>query len=102
MNYAIETHRLRKVYKDKIVVNDITIHVKKGEIYGFVGPNRAGKSTLMKMLLHLVPANSGEIILFGNKVIENDFEMLKRIGSIIESPYFYEKLTARENLVLHC
>ncbi len=102
MNYAIETHRLRKVYKDKIVVNDITIHVKKGEIYGFVGPNGAGKSTLMKMLLHLVPANSGEIILFGNKVIENDFEMLKRIGSIIESPYFYEKLTARENLDLHC
>lgn len=102
MNYAIETHHLKKVYKDKIVVNDVNIHVKKGEIYGFVGPNGAGKSTLMKMLLNLVQANSGEIIIFGNKVVESDFEILKRIGSIIESPYFYEKLTARENLDLHC
>lgn len=102
MNYAIETHHLKKVYKDKIVVNDVNIHVKKGDIYGFVGPNGAGKSTLMKMLLNLVQANSGEIVIFGNKVIESDFEILKRIGSIIENPYFYEKLTARENLDLHC
>ena len=43
MNYAIETHHLKKVYKDKIVVNDVNIHVKKGEIYGFVHPNGAGK-----------------------------------------------------------
>ena len=90
MNYAIETLHLKKVYKDKIVVNDVNIHVKKGEIYGFVGPNGAGKSTLMKMLLNLVQANSGEIVIFGNKVIESDFEILKRIGSIIENPYFYE------------
>lgn len=102
MNYTIETHHLKKVYKDKAVVNDVNIHVKKGEIYGFVGPNGAGKSTLMKMLLNLVQANSGEIVIFGNKVMENDFEMLKRIGSIIENPYFYEKLTARDNLDLHC
>ena len=54
------------------------------------------------MLLNLVQANSGEIVIFGNKVIESDFEILKRIGSIIENPYFYEKLTARENLDLHC
>lgn len=102
MNYTIETHHLKKIYKDKVVVNDVNIHVKTGEIYGFVGPNGAGKSTLMKMLLNLVQSNSGEIIIFGNKVIGNDFEMLKRIGSIIENPYFYEKLTARENLDLHC
>ena len=102
MNYTIETHHIKKIYKDKAVVNDVNIHVKKGEIYGFVGPNGAGKSTLMKMLLNLVQANAGEIVIFGNKVVENDFEMLKRIGSIIENPYFYEKMTARENLDLHC
>lgn len=102
MNYTIETHHLKKIYKDKVVVNDVNIHVKKGEIYGFVGQNGAGKSTLMKMLLHLVQANAGEIIIFGNRVVKNDFEMLKRIGSIIENPYFYEKLTARQNLDLHC
>lgn len=102
MNYIIETHHLKKIYKDKTVVNDVNIHVKTGEIYGFVGPNGAGKSTLMKMLLNLVQSNSGEIVIFGNKVVENDFEMLKRIGSIIENPYFYEKLSAIQNLNLHC
>lgn len=102
MEHTIETHHLKKLYKDKAVVNDVSIHVKKGEIYGFVGPNGAGKSTLMKMLLNLIKSNSGEIIIFGNKVVENDFEMLKRIGSIIEHPFFYEKLTARQNLNLHC
>lgn len=80
MNYTIETHHLKKIYKDKVVVNDVNIHVKKGEIYGFVGQNGAGKSTLMKMLLHLVQANAGEIIIFGNRVVENDFEMLKCVG----------------------
>lgn len=102
MNYTIETHYLKKTYKDKAVVNDVNIHVKKGEIYGFVGPNGAGKSTLMKMLLNLVNPDSGEIIIFDNKVRENDYEMLKKIGSIIENPYFYERLNARQNLHLHC
>lgn len=102
MNYTIETHHLKKVYKDKVVVNDVNIHVKKGEIYGFVGPNGAGKSTLMKMLLNLIKADAGEIIVFGHKLVENDFEMLKKIGSIIENPYFYEKLSAKQNLDLHC
>ncbi|MEF2606389.1 MAG: ABC transporter ATP-binding protein [Schaedlerella sp.] len=102
MDYTIETHSLRKIYKRKIVVNDVSIHVKKGEIYGFVGPNGAGKSTLMKMLLNLIPSDSGEIVIFDKKSVKDDFEMLKRIGSIIENPYFYDKLTARENLDLHC
>lgn len=102
MNYTIETHHLKKIYKEKAVVNDVNVHVKKGEIYGFVGPNGAGKSTLMKMLLNLTEPNSGEIIIFGNRVVENEFEMLKKIGSIIENPYFYENLTARQNLDLHC
>lgn len=102
MNYIIETHQLKKVYKDKVVVDDVNIHVKKGDIYGFVGPNGAGKSTLMKMLLNLVKSNSGEIVIFGNKVVGTDFELLKRIGSIIENPYFYDKLSAVQNLDLHC
>lgn len=102
MNYAIETRQLKKAYKGKTVVDHVNIHVKKGEIYGFVGPNGAGKSTLMKMLLHLTESDSGEIILFGRKVMDNDFEILKRMGSIIENPYFYEKLSAAQNLDLHC
>lgn len=102
MDYTIETHHLVKKYKEKTAVNNVSIHVKKGEIYGFVGPNGAGKSTLMKLLLNLTKPDSGEILIFERPVTEHDFEMLKRIGSIIESPYFYNKLSARKNLELHC
>lgn len=102
MQTIIETHHIKKVYKNKVVLDDVNIHVKKGEIYGFVGPNGAGKSTLMKMLLNLVKADDGEILLFGKKQMDDDFEMLTKIGSIIENPYFYENLTAHQNLKLHC
>jgi ABC-2 type transport system ATP-binding protein len=76
--------------------------VKKGEIYGFLGPNGAGKTTIMKMLTNLVKPTSGEIEIFGEKLINTSYELLKRMGSIIEYPVFYDRLTARENLELHC
>lgn len=102
MEYILETNELTKSYKKKMAVDHVDLHVKKGEIYGFVGPNGAGKSTILKMILNLIKPDSGEIKIFGETVGENNFEMLKRIGSIIESPYFYDKLTGRENLELHC
>ncbi|MCM1144496.1 MAG: ABC transporter ATP-binding protein [Blautia sp.] len=102
MEYIMETQNLVKSYQNRIVVDAVNIHVKKGEIYGFVGPNGAGKSTVMKMLLNLTQPDSGEITIFGEKNGGNHYECLKRIGSIIESPYFYEKITGRENLELHC
>lgn len=102
MEYIMETRDLVKSYKNKTVVDAVNIHVKKGEIYGFVGPNGAGKSTVMKMLLNLTHPNSGEVYIFGEKIGNKSFECLKRIGSIIESPCFYEKITGRQNLELHC
>lgn len=102
MDYIIETLNLVKSYKDKKAVNAVNIHVKQGEIYGFVGANGAGKSTVMKMLLNLTKPDSGEVHIFGEKIGDNSYECLKRIGSIIESPYFYEKITGWKNLELHC
>lgn len=102
MEYIMETHDLLKSYKGKTVVNAVNIHVKKGEIYGFVGPNGAGKSTVMKMILNLIQPDAGEVRLFGEKVTDHSYESFKRVGSIIENPYFYDKLTARQNLELHC
>lgn len=102
MNYVIETRNLTKSYKGKAAVDSVSIHVRKGEIYGFVGPNGAGKSTVMKMLLHLTQPDSGEVALWGEKIGDESFECLKRIGSIIENPYFYEKVTGYQNLELHC
>lgn len=102
MDYIMETVGLRKSYKGNVVVNDVNIHVPKGAIYGFVGPNGAGKSTVMKMILNLIQSEAGEVQLFGEKVTDQSYEVFKRVGSIIENPYFYEKMTARQNLELHC
>ncbi len=88
MDYVIETRNLVKSYKGKSAVDGVNIHVKKGEIYGFAGPNGAGKSTVMKMLLNLTQPDSGEVLLWDEKIEDGSFECLKRIGSIIENPYF--------------
>ncbi len=77
------------------------MHVKKGEIYGFLGPNGAGKTTVMKMLTNLWKPTAGSIELFGEKLTPTSYEMLKRMGSIIEFPTFYDHLSGKENLALH-
>jgi len=102
MSYIIKTNQLTKAYKGKEVVSNVSMKVKKGEIYGFLGPNGAGKTTIMKMLTNLVKPTSGEIEIFGEKLTNTSYEVLKRMGSIIEYPVFYDRLTARENLELHC
>lgn len=101
MAYIIQTNHLTKNYKGTTVVSNVNMHVKKGEIYGFLGPNGAGKTTVMKMIMNLIKPTSGEIIISGETVTPKSYEILKRMGSIIEYPVFYDKLTARENLELH-
>ena len=102
MDYIMETVGLRKAYKGNVVVDDVNIHIPKGAIYGFVGPNGAGKSTVMKMILNLIQPDAGEVQLLGEKVTDHSYEIFKKVGSIIENPYFYDKMTARQNLELHC
>jgi ABC-2 type transport system ATP-binding protein len=102
MNYILRTTNLSKKYKDKEVITNVNMNVKKGEIYGFLGPNGAGKTTIMKMVVNLVKPSVGEIEIFGEKLNNESYETLKRIGSIIEYPVFYDKLTGRENLEIHC
>mgnify|MGYP000869330269 CR=1 FL=1 len=101
MTYIIPTNQLCKWYNDHDVVSNVNMHIKKGEIYGFLGPNGAGKTTVMKMMMNLIKPTSGEIMICGETVTPTSYEILKRIGSVIEYPVFYEKLTARENLELH-
>ncbi len=102
MDYILQTNSLTKIYKSKKVVDNVEMNIKKGEIYGFLGPNGAGKSTVFKMILNLVKPDKGKIVLFGKEVNNNNFEILKRIGVTIENSSFYDKLTGRENLELHC
>lgn len=102
MNSIIQTFELTKAVKGKTIVSSVNLNVKKGEIYGLLGPNGAGKTTIMKMLTGLIIPTSGEIMLFGKKLAETSKEGLKRVGSIIEYPIFFEHLTAMENLGIHC
>ncbi|WP_068784092.1 ATP-binding cassette domain-containing protein [Paenibacillus phocaensis] len=101
MNEIVRTRQLVKSYGAAEVISGVNMTLRRGEIYGFLGPNGAGKSTVMKMLLGLVRPTGGEIELFGEKLIPGATEHLKRIGHLIETPVFYEKLTAEQNLELH-
>ncbi|MFL0249256.1 ATP-binding cassette domain-containing protein [Clostridium neuense] len=101
MEYILRTNNLIKVFNGKRVVSDVNMNIKKGEIYGFLGPNGAGKTTVMKLITNLIKPTSGEIEIFGEKLTNSSFEILKRMGTIIEYPVFYDKLTAEENLDLH-
>jgi len=98
MNYLIETIALTKRYKQQFAVNAVNLKVKPGEIYGLLGRNGAGKTTTLKMLLRLTWPDSGEIKLFGNDYRAAVNTTYRRIGSMIETPGFYENLTASENL----
>ncbi|QQE79233.1 ATP-binding cassette domain-containing protein [Alicyclobacillus sp. SO9] len=102
MDYAVRTRQLTLTYSGKEVVSNVNLNVRKGEIYGLLGPNGAGKTTVMKMLTHLVEPTAGEIEVFGQLLTDASYRLLGRMGTIIEYPIFYEKLTARENLDLHC
>lgn len=101
MTYILQTNQLTKSYNGKEVVSGVDMHVKQGEIYGFLGPNGAGKTTIMRMITNLIKPTNGEIEIFGSKLTDTSVEVLKRMGTIIEYPIFYERLTARENLALH-
>lgn len=74
------------------------MHVKKGQIYGLLGRNGAGKTTVMKMLLSLTKPTSGEVQIFGKSMNGNEKNILPRIGCLIEAPGFYPNLTGTENL----
>lgn len=102
MSYVLKTNNLIKAYSGKEVVSNVSMNINKGEIYGFLGPNGAGKTTVMKMMTNITKPTSGEIEIFGEKLTNTSYEILKRMGTIIENPIFYEKLSGRENLELHC
>ena len=102
MSYILQTNHLTKKIDGKELVRDVGIHVKKGEIYGFLGPNGAGKTTVMKMITNLWKPTEGTVELFGQTLENTSYEVFKRMGSIIEFPTFYEQMSGRDNLKLHC
>lgn len=97
-NYVIETQGLVKKFSNNIVINNVNLHIKEGSIYGLLGRNGAGKTTIMKLLLGLLQKDMGSISLFGKRVDSYKQIPYQRIGNMIESPAFYPNLTATENL----
>lgn len=95
---VIETKQLTKVYADQTVVSSVNLHVKKGRIYGLLGRNGAGKTTIMKMILGLASITLGEVDVFGKNIKGREKQVFPRIGAIIETPGFYPNLTGTENL----
>lgn len=95
MDYVLKTEGLTKQYGRHKVVNQVSMHVEKGSIYGFIGKNGAGKTTFMRMAAGLAAPTSGELELFGSKELE---KQRVRMGCLIEQPGLYNSLTAGENL----
>lgn len=98
MGYIITTEQLTKKYKNFTSVSNVSLHIRKGSIYGLLGPNGAGKSTTMKMLLGLTASTKGSFTIDGKQFPADRIAILREVGSFIESPSFYANLTGRENL----
>jgi ABC-2 type transport system ATP-binding protein len=94
---VIETENLTKKFGDTIAVDNVSMLVKEGEIYGFLGLNGAGKTTMIRLLLGMIKPAEGSCRLFG-KEPEHTNEIWNRIGYLVETPYSYPNLTVAENL----
>ena len=96
--FVLKTTQLSKIYNGRVVVDNINMTIKRGEIYGFIGKNGAGKTTLLRMVTSLVRPSGGAIELFGSSDAKDLQNARTRIGAMIETPAFFPKLTARDNL----
>ncbi len=96
----IVTRGLTKRYGPLLVVDQVDLDVREGDRYGFLGPNGSGKTTVVRMLLGLVYATSGEITVLGQPVPKRDAQVLPSIGSLVEGPSAYGHLSGRANLAL--
>jgi ABC-2 type transport system ATP-binding protein len=96
VEHVIVTNGLTKRYGDRIAVDAVGLTVRRGEVYGFLGPNAAGKTTTLRMLLGLVRPSSGDAVVLGEP--PGAPEALARIGALVEGPGFYPYLSGRDNL----
>ena len=94
----LEIQNLHKSFGSFKAVDDISLHVNKGDIYGFLGPNGAGKSTTLRMVLGLIKPEKGSILIKKKNIAGTNRNFLNDIGALIEKPDFYKNLTGLENL----
>jgi len=97
MSLILTTDNITKKFGSKIAVNNVSIHVERGEVYGLIGRNGAGKTTLLKMLANLTVPTSGRYSLIGANG-ESQAQMMPRVGVLIEEPGVFQNLSALQNL----
>ncbi|KTD79390.1 ABC transporter ATP-binding protein [Legionella waltersii] len=94
----INVNRLRKSFADKVVVDDVDLHVQRGEVFGFLGPNGSGKTTTIRMICGLLKADAGEGTCLGYDILTQSYEIKKRIGYMAQKFSLYFDLSIEENL----
>ncbi len=100
MQSVIKVTNLTKQFKNLTAVNNLSFSVNRGDVYGFLGQNGAGKSTTIRMLLTLIAPSSGEIELFGMNLKQHRTDILRQVGAVVEKPDVYKYLSAYENVSL--
>jgi ABC-2 type transport system ATP-binding protein len=98
---VISTGGLSKSFSKFTAVDDLSLHIPKGEIYGFLGLNGAGKTTTIRMLLGMIRPSQGSVSLFGQEVEPGHSTIWERVGYLVETPHHYPDLTVRENLEIY-
>ena len=101
MEYILTTENLTKIYGKFRAADQINIHIKKGEVYGLIGRNGAGKTTILKMICGLSTPSAGSFTFMGKKNTELS-KCKSKIGALIETPALFPKMTAFENVKLKC
>jgi ABC-2 type transport system ATP-binding protein len=101
MDLAIKTTNLIKKFGSNTVINCSNMNVSRGSIYGFLGANGAGKTTIFKLIIGLLKPTLGTIEILGEDITKSNNNILRKVGALIEVPIFYEHLSAMENLEIH-
>ncbi len=101
--YVLRTYGLCKKYKNQFAVNQANMNIEKGDIYGFVGENGSGKTTIIRLITGLIFPTSGNFELFGTPNNSKDIvNARKRVGAIVETPSIYRNMSAFDNLKMQC
>ena len=101
MDPVVQIEEVWKAFGSTQAVRGLSLTIPSQSVYGFLGPNGAGKSTTIRMVLGLQRPDRGRITLFGRPLASERVALLRRIGSLVESPSLYQHLTGRENLEVH-
>ena len=98
MEFNVEINQLNKTIGKKKIIKDLSLNIKKGEVFGLLGPNGAGKTTTIRMIVGLIEITSGSVKICGHDVQNNHKEALENVGAIVENPEMYPFLSGLENL----